>query len=150
MKVKSLMTHHVHTCTPEDTLAHAAKLMWDHDVGSIVVVDAEGRAIAMITDRDACMAAYTQGVRLADVDVAMAMSRDIVTCTPDTSVSEVETMMRNAQLRRIPVVGYGDELVGIVTLGDLARHSQERTLAMALESPALSRTFAGIVSPRPS
>ncbi len=150
MRVKSLMTRHVHSCTPEDTLAQAAKRMWDNDIGALVVVDAEGRPIAMVTDRDICMAAYTQGVRLVDGKVATAMSRQLVTCTPDTSISELESVMNHAQVRRVPVVGYGDELVGIIALGDLARHSQEKPLGKALEGPAVSRTFAGIVARRTS
>ncbi|MBA3541520.1 MAG: CBS domain-containing protein, partial [Deltaproteobacteria bacterium] len=56
-----MMTRSVHTCQPTDTLAAAAKLMWEHDIGALPVVDQVGHVVGMITDRDACMAAYTRG-----------------------------------------------------------------------------------------
>ena len=61
MRVEQLMSRPVHCCRPEDTLACAAQLMWDHDCGCVPVVAADGTGLAgIITDRDICMCAYFQ------------------------------------------------------------------------------------------
>ena len=52
MEVGELMTRKVFSCAPADSLSQAARLMWDHDVGCVPVVDDQGRALAMVTDRD--------------------------------------------------------------------------------------------------
>ena len=58
------MTRDVKTCTIHDSLNGAARIMWDHDCGCAPVVDAHGKLVGIVTDRDICMAAYTQGVPL--------------------------------------------------------------------------------------
>jgi CBS domain-containing protein len=121
MKVGELMTHPVHTCSPDDTLHTAARLMWEHDCGSIPVVDRDGRVIAMLTDRDICMAAYTQGRPLSSVQVRSAMSRSLFSCSPDATVGDAESIMRASQVRRLPVIDAENRLVGIISLGDIAR-----------------------------
>jgi CBS domain-containing protein len=93
--------------------------MWENDVGAVPVVDAAGHAIGMITDRDICMAAYTQGCCLAERPVSAAMSRQLHTCKPGDGIGLVEEMMRRYQVRRIPVVDEG-RVVGILSLNDLA------------------------------
>jgi CBS domain-containing protein len=65
MKIRDIMSQDVATCREDDSLDRAAQLMWDRDVGSVPVVDGEGRPLGMITDRDICMAAYTQGEALS-------------------------------------------------------------------------------------
>jgi CBS domain-containing protein len=62
-----------------DDLAAAAAVMWDHDCGCVPVVDSENRPIAMLTDRDVCMAAYTQGLPLRAMSVSSAASKGIFT-----------------------------------------------------------------------
>src|SRR5262245_1269543 len=70
MRVEQLMTRTVQTCTPSDCLERAAGIMWDHDCGALPVTSADGeepRVVGMLTDRDVCMAAYTQGRALRDI-----------------------------------------------------------------------------------
>lgn len=121
MKVGELMKHPVHTCSPEDNLHTAARLMWEHDCGSIPVVESDGRVVAMLTDRDICMAAYTQGLPLPSIKVRSAMSRSLFRCSPDASVAEAESIMRSSQVRRLPVTDADNRIVGIISLGDIAR-----------------------------
>jgi CBS domain-containing protein len=148
MKVSRLMTSNVYTCSPDDTLTDAARIMWDKDCGCLPVVDAERRVLAMITDRDICMAAYTQGVPLHALHVSSAMSRGLVTCSPDRSHADLERLMREKQLRRIPVVDAEGRLLGIITLGDLAHHARESGLFSALALPAIGRTLAEVTERR--
>ncbi len=74
MKVCDLMTKKPATCSSLDSLVVAAHLMWEHDCGAIVVVEGE-KPVGVITDRDICMAAYTQGLPLHDMKVATAASK---------------------------------------------------------------------------
>lgn len=145
MKVSKLMTKDVHTCRTIDTLAHAAELMWDHDIGSLPVIDTHGRVVGIITDRDLCMAAYTRGLPLHAIAVASTMSAHPATCTQDAEVAAVEEQMRNRQIHRMPVVDDDGHPVGVVSLNDLARASQQRTDVTASEVAA---TLAAVCVPR--
>ena len=62
MKVKELMTADVKCCAEYNTLNTAAQMMWDNDIGCVPLIDNDGRAVGMLTDRDICMSAYIQGV----------------------------------------------------------------------------------------
>jgi CBS domain-containing protein len=146
MKIQELMTKDVKKCGPDDTLEQAARAMWDEDVGCLPVVDEDGRPVGIVTDRDVCMAAYTQGARLRDLRVSRAMSKKLVTCRPDHSITQVEALMRSARIRRIPVVDLIGNLIGMVTLADIARHAHgPRHVAAA---PALAKTLASITERR--
>jgi CBS domain-containing protein len=121
MNVEDAMTRNVITCASEQSLADAAKNMWEQDLGTLPVVDERGAPIGMITDRDLSMAAYTQGKDLHALDVRSAMSKDVITCHAQDRLSAAERTMRVHQLRRLPVVNDWGRLVGILSLTDLAR-----------------------------
>ena len=147
MKTEQLMTRNVATCGPGESLEQAAQLMWDWDVGCVVVTDSQHKPIGMITDRDLAMAAYTQGALLRDIRVETVMARKIWACSVNTSLKEIEDKMRTAQVRRLPVVGFDGELVGIVTLGDIARSAHSSPLRVT-ELPGLASTLASITERR--
>jgi len=119
MRVQELMTKDVLACRESDSLERAAQLMWDGDVGAVPIVDADRRVLGIITDRDICMAAYTQGCRLAERTVGSVMSRQPFTCSPSDGVALAEEQMRRYQVRRLPVVD-GGRLAGMLSLNDLA------------------------------
>lgn len=120
MNVDEIMTRDVWTCSPEDSLAEAARLMWERDCGCVPVVDEAGRVQAMLTDRDICMAAYTQGGTLRDLKVRSAMSDHVVSVSPDEPVAMAERMMQENQVRRLPVMAEDGRLLGVLSLNDLA------------------------------
>ena len=80
MKVADLMTPDVRSCTIHDSLNAAARIMWDHDCGCAPVVDAHGKLVGIVTDRDICMAAYTQGAPLEAIPVERVMSPKVISC----------------------------------------------------------------------
>ncbi len=123
MKVRDLMTTEVKACSRYDTLNRAAQIMWDNDCGVVPVVDDDFRPVGMITDRDICMAAYTQGVLLAESSVERAMATEAYTCVATDDIGAAEKMMREQQVRRLPVVDGGGRMVGIISLGEIARHA---------------------------
>lgn len=148
MKIDTIMTKKPATCRSDFTLADAARIMWETDVGCLPVMDAEGLPIAMITDRDICMAAYIQGRPLAASHVSSAMSKRLVSVTESANLSDVEALMQKNQIRRVAVVDVAGQLVGIVTLGDIARHSETSMLRKPIEGLGVARTLASIVERR--
>ncbi|HEX5053363.1 MAG TPA: CBS domain-containing protein [Planctomycetota bacterium] len=120
MKVQDIMNMSLSTCSAHDRLDAAAARMWEHDCGCLPVVDHDGRPMAMITDRDLCMAAFTTGKRLADLPVAHAMSKQLVSCRPQEDVAVAAQRMCKHGVRRIPVVDAAGKLMGLLSLNDLA------------------------------
>jgi CBS domain-containing protein len=119
MNILSIMTVDTASCGADDSLNRAAQLMWEHDCGCIPVTDAERRVVGIVTDRDACMAAYTKGAPLSAIRVGDVMSRHVECCGPDEDVATVEKRMQQHQIRRMPVVE-ARKLIGIVSLNDIA------------------------------
>lgn len=127
MTVQELMSRTPYTCTIEDTLNAPAGLMWEHDVGAVPVLGEASRVVGMITDRDICMASYTKGRPLGQIQVREVLSREVVTCRPTDSLAHAEKLMREFQVRRLPVVDSFGLLVGVLSLNDLVREAgQER------------------------
>lgn len=147
MNAEELMTRAVSTCSRDDSLEQAARLMWEGDVGCLVVTDAEHRPVGMLTDRDVAMAAYTQGVALRDASVASAMAREVQSCVATTPAADIERLMQSAQIRRVPVVDADTRLIGLVTLGDLARLAQSSPLRMPA-IPGVAKTPAAVTERR--
>jgi CBS domain-containing protein len=150
MKVQQLMTSEVQICHPEDTLTAAAEKLWTHDIGCLPVADHDGRLIGMITDRDICMAAYTQGRSLSEIPVSTAMSKEVYSCMAIDSVKDAEEAMRSHQVRRLPVVNDNGDLVGIVSLNDIVREA-ERELGLKsreISTQEVTATLATVGQPR--
>jgi CBS-domain-containing membrane protein len=121
MYAEDLMTRAVHTCRARDTLADAARKMWDCDVGWLPVLDDRGELVSVVTDRDVCMGALHQGSTLSGIRVESVMSPRLVTCFPGDDMADVEEILRTEQLRRLPVVDEHRRLAGVVTLSDVVR-----------------------------
>jgi CBS domain-containing protein len=146
MRIKEYMSKPVITCPDSGTLDHAARLMWEFDCGIIPVVDAEGRLTGVVTDRDICMAAYTQGRLLRDIPVTVAMATRVVAVHGDEIVETAELLMHDNQVRRVPVIDNDRRPIGIVSVNDLARLAA-RSKRSGVERE-LVRTLAAICEPR--
>jgi CBS domain-containing protein len=150
MIVSHMMSRNVETCRPKDSLAFAAGKMWDRDIGCLPVVDEDGRVVGTVTDRDVCMAAYTQGRPLDAMYVESAMARNTYFCAPGDRVEDAVAAMRAHQVRRLPVVDPGGHLVGIVSLGDVALESARELGRKApdIAADGLVAALAAISEPR--
>jgi CBS domain-containing protein len=135
MKVSDLMTKGVRTCHQHDSLNRAAQLMWENDCGAVPVVDADMKVIGMLTDRDICMAAYTQGVALANASVGSAMSCDVCICGESDNITSAAERMRDRQIRRLPVVDEENRLVGILSMSDIAREADRLRASKSKKRP---------------
>lgn len=124
MKVQNIMTSDVEACGPESDLAAAAAIMWRRDCGSVPVVDAEGRIVGMITDRDICMAVSTRNRLATDLRVSEVISGKVYACAPDDNIRDAMETMQSSQLRRLPVVDAGGILRGILSINDVVLHSR--------------------------
>jgi CBS domain-containing protein len=120
MQIAKLMTRDIHTCRQTDTLERAAQLMWDHDIGALAVLDDDGMLIGIVTDRDACMAAFMAHQPLHALQVSTAMNTHVVTCRPEDTSEVVASLMARHKIRRIPVVNDDQHPIGMVSLNDLA------------------------------
>ena len=122
MRVDELMKKDVRACAPDDSMNEAARIMWEADSGFVPVVEPESRrVVGVITDRDACMATYTRGRPLTELRVRDAMSANVRACAPGDSLGAAESAMRAAHVRRLPVVDAAGQLLGVLSLADLAR-----------------------------
>jgi CBS domain-containing protein len=152
MRVEELMQKDVRVCRADDAMTEAARIMWEADCGSVPVISGQGRGelVGIITDRDVCMAAYTRGKPLTDLRVAEAMSKDVRTCGPGDELSAAAGAMRAAQIRRLPVVDASSQLLGIVSLSDIAREfSRQRARGgKAISAVEVGELLAGICEPR--
>jgi len=147
MRVEEVMSTHVDTCRAEDSLQAAGQSMWDHDVGLLPVVTADGRLTSVITDRDIAMAACLRGKPLHEIKVSEAMSKRRVTVLPSDDLRRTEERMRAEQIHRIPVVDSAGFLTGIITINDLAHHLRSRKMASGVTLEEVVGTVAAISAP---
>jgi len=150
MNVSQVMCRSVATCSQQESLDAAVRKMWDLDVGCLPVVDAENRVVGMLTDRDACMAAYTQGSSLKDIRVESAMAHKVYVRQPNERVQDVEAIMRTYRIRRVPIVDADGRLIGLVSLSDLVREAMSERSRRHPDVPGdeIVCTLASICEPR--
>jgi len=146
MKVEQLMSHPVRTCSVSDTLDRAARLMWEHDVGCIIV-ESSGRIDGIITDRDICMAGRFAGRPLWEIPVNEVMSRPAETVHPDDPIETAERVMRTRRVRRLPVVNDSNDLVGLLSIVDLARAAGLHRQEVEKSAEEVAATLAEISAP---
>ena len=136
MRVEQIMSHHVTTCAPDDSLERAASLMWDRDCGCIPVTAATGPLAGIITDRDICMAALFKGKPLRAIRVADAMAENVLTCRASDKIEAAQLQMENEQIRRLPVLGNDGALVGIISMADIVCESARSQFRQHQDIPA--------------
>jgi CBS domain-containing protein len=125
MKVEDVMTKDVQSCSPETDLAAAAMLMWEHDCGTLPIVDDSNQVVGMITDRDICMAAATKHQDIAGLNVGEVTTGQVYSCTPEQDVRDALQTFHRARVRRLPVVDDKGNLQGILSMNDIVLNAEE-------------------------
>lgn len=125
MKVRDIMTSSVDSISSADSIARAAQLMGQKDVGVLPVVDSGGLA-GIVTDRDIAIRAVAAGIDNAS-PVSAIMTAKVAVCSKDDGIEGVLDTMSNEQIRRMPVCSDGNRVVGMVSLADVARRDPDRT-----------------------
>ena len=133
MKVSDVMTPNPRTVQLSDTLQLAAQIMRDEDTGAVPVVEDGTHVVGMITDRDIVIRAVADADYECTIDDIV--SDDVICATPDMTTAEAEELMSEHQIRRLPVVDEDENLIGIVSLGDLAvKEGRDARVGDTLES----------------
>jgi CBS domain-containing protein len=149
MNASEVMKQPVYVCSIDASLDHVARVMWERDCGCVPLVDRDGRAVAIVTDRDVAMAAHLQAKPLHEIAARTAASRSLATVHEWTTLEDVENRMRDWQIRRVPVVDAEQRVVGIVTLNDIAVHASPGGRRVgALSAESISRTLQAICERR--
>lgn len=123
MKTRDIMTPSPCCCSPNDSLEAVARTMRDNDCGAVPIV-ADGRIVGIVTDRDLAVRALAEG-KGADTKVGAVITRNPLCCRADDDVHDVERVMADNQVRRVPVVDADGACVGIVSQADLARAAKD-------------------------
>jgi CBS domain-containing protein len=124
-KVRDVMTARPVAMVDEASVVEAARAMRDGDFGSVIVLKLEGGPVCgVVTDRDIAIRVVAEGVDPRSVRLADICDREVTTVGPDEPIDNVAELMRKKAIRRVPVVE-GGRLVGVVSLGDLAKKMDE-------------------------
>ena len=118
-QVADVMTRDVRVVAPSDSIQRAAQCMDELNVGAMPVCDGQ-RLVGMVTDRDIAVRGVAAAKAADRTPVSDVMSGSVRWCTEDQPVEDVMDEMRDAQIRRMPVVDERQRLIGIISLGDLA------------------------------
>ena len=124
MTVLQIMTGCPKHCSPEMNLAQAAERLWSAGCGALPVLNSEGKAIGIITDRDICIALGTRDKRASELTVAQVMSEKLYACHPDEEIHSALHTMRAHKVRRLPVVDNEGKLVGMLCASDVLLHAR--------------------------
>lgn len=118
-KVNAVMTRNVESVSPAETLEQAAKKMRLHNVGILPVVD-ENKVVGVLTDRDMVLRAVSEGMRPYMTRVRDVMTRKVISCYSDQSITAASWLMEKNFVHRLVVLDHQDNLVGLVSLSDIA------------------------------
>lgn len=129
MKIKHVMTKDPTCCVPSDTAQRVASLMRDEQAGVIPVIENEQsqKIVGVVTDRDLCMNVVAEGRDPGTTRVEECMTSAVVSCSSQDAVEKATELMRENQIRRIPVVDEQRRLVGIVSMADIVGRANVKT-----------------------
>lgn len=124
--VKDAMTRKVESTKPTMNIVEAANIMKKHNIGLIPVVDAE-KLVGTVTDRDIVVRGVADKTDMTKVKVSDVMTNKVDICYEDQDIEEVTKRMKQKLIRRVVVVDRNDKLTGVISLGDLTAHTDEKT-----------------------
>lgn len=131
--VRDVMTANPECVGGNDSLRDVARIMKDQDTGIVPVVDGK-TIIGLITDRDIVVRGLAEGKNLESARATDVMTTSIRTVREDSTVNDALTLMTTAEIRRVPVVNNRNEIVGILSLGDIASEgNQDGKVGKAVE-----------------
>ena len=136
MTVKTILSNkgsNVTTTEPAATLESGMRILAEHGIGALVVLGADQRVIGVLSERDIVRALAERGAGALTEPLARVMTRKISTCTQSDAVNSIMEQMTADKFRHVPVVEE-ERLVGIVSIGDVVKHT---LMGMKLESEAL-------------
>lgn len=131
-RVRDIMSTRLCTCTPTEKVKNAARLMSTYDIGCVAVCNKDGMCTGILTDRDLVVRCHASDGDTSKMTVGEVMSEAPEKIAPDATLGEAIRKMGEHQIRRLPVEDHG-RLVGMISIGDIARHSACDTEIGSLE-----------------
>ena len=119
MKVKDCMCKDVAFLTPDATIQDCAKLMSSKHIGCIPVCDTNKKVVGIVTDRDVILRSIAWDKDVKTTPLSDIMTTEVYYCNENDEVNYAQSTMSTEQIRRLPVVNEQDQIVGIITLGNL-------------------------------
>lgn len=162
MKVKDLMTQDAKGIWLTESLANAAKSMWENDCGILPVIKDGRKVVGMITDRDICMAAAMRERSASAISVEEVITGKVFSVKPDDEIEVALHLMREHKVRRLPVLGEEGELSGVLSINDVVMKARPangkqtsplsyanvvKTYKAICEHPVLEMAVAATVAP---
>jgi CBS domain-containing protein len=130
--IKDVMTSNPCTIDAEKSVAYAAKMMRDEDVGLAPIVEGE-KLVGMLTDRDIAIRVVAEGKDPDQVKVREVASKQVVSIDPQQELDEALRIMAQHQVRRLPVVEEDGKLVGVIAQADIAREGDDTKTGKLVE-----------------
>ena len=142
MRVQELLKGNVVSVRADASIQEAARKMAEEDVGFLPVVDASGKAIGTLTDRDIVVRLLAKGGEVKSAKVQHAMTKEVVSLRPDEDVEKVAELMKERKISRVLVCDQQGKPLGVISLGDLAERHEEgevgRTMKEVKEGASLT------------
>ena len=124
MKVKEVMTPDAKAIWITESLADAARQMWEGDCGALPIIKDGRKVVGMITDRDICMGAAMRDRNASEISVEEIMNEVVYAAEPEEEIEQALQTMREHKIRRLPVLNPEGELEGIVSMNDIVLHAK--------------------------
>ena len=152
MKVKELMTPDAKAIWLTESLADAARLMWENDCGVLPIIKDGRKVIGLITDRDVCMAAAMRDTHPSAISVEEVMTGQVYAVNPEDNIDQALQVMQQHRIRRLPVINPEGELEGVLSMNDIVLHAaQDAEVEDTIEYGDVVKTYQAICQhPRPA
>lgn len=108
---------------PDNTIKDCAKLMCDNHIGCVPICDNSQNIVGVVTDRDVILRSIANDKNAITTPISEIMTCKVCCCDEDCDVAEAERLMGEYQIRRLPVIDRANKIIGIITLGDLAKNT---------------------------
>jgi len=124
MKVRDVMMGTPASCGAETNLGAAVEILWNRNCGFLPVVNAQGKVVGVVTDRDICIALGTRSRLPGEVTVGEIISGKVFACGPDDDLRVALAVMGREKVRRLPVIGGDGKLEGILSMDNVVLHAE--------------------------
>lgn len=127
MKVRDVMMRTPASCGAETNLGSAVEILWNRNCGFLPVVNAQGKVIGVVTDRDICIALGTRNRLPGEITVGEIISGKVFACRSDDDLRTALATMGREKVRRLPVISADGKLEGILSMDDVVLHAEAAT-----------------------
>ena len=148
MKVKEVMTSDAKAIWITESLADAAKEMWENDCGALPIIKDGRKVVGMITDRDICMATAMRDRNPSSISVEEVMNATVYAAEPEEDVEQALQTMREHKIRRLPVLNLEGELQGILSMNDIVLKAKGNAKKPRIDYADVVKTYQ-VISEHP-